>query len=140
MYSIFFYYYNTKLKQLYNNTNFLYIYITDYITSNNLEIGALSSYVTRIDCNLSWVDIDTQLAIRWVFRCVDLRLWWALKFYIGPSEYHFPMGRGLGVRSFQPAVSDHSNDYFQGDRNWIKIKKHVLSSRCLIFESSKPIE
>jgi hypothetical protein len=55
-----------------------------------------------------------------------------------PSECHFQIGRGIGVSSFRPTASDHSNDCFRGDRNLIKIIKIFLSSRCLIFESLKP--
>ncbi len=63
-----------------------------------------------------------QLAIRWVFRRVDLSFRWASKFYIGFSVCHFPMGRGLGDMSFRQALFDHSNDCFRGDQNSIKIK------------------
>ncbi len=64
-----------------------------------------------------------QPAIRWVFRRVDLKLRCASKVYINPSKYHFPVGQGLDVRSFLPAVSDHSSDCFGRDGDLMKIKK-----------------
>jgi hypothetical protein len=71
-------------------------------------------FAYKINYSWKWLNINSM----------DIStLRWPSKFYIGLSKYRFPIGRGLGISSFRPAVSDHSNDCFRGDRTWIKIKK-----------------
>jgi hypothetical protein len=41
-----------QIQRSYTITPTFYLYPTDYITLNNLEISTLSSYVTRIHYNL----------------------------------------------------------------------------------------
>jgi len=53
---------------------------------------------------------QSQPAIQWVFRHVDLSFGWVSKFYISPSLCHVSIGRGLGDSSFRHLVFDHSND------------------------------
>ena len=80
----------------------------------------MGTFSQRFRDNIACKRVGTQVANRQGFRGFDFELSHPSNLKTYSSDSHFPIGRGLGDRSFRWVVSDYSNNYFRGDRNLIE--------------------